>query len=73
VREAEEGTEVSIAIEGLTIGRQADVGDLLYVDLPERHVKVLEKEMLSHLTAGAQAVLEEFTSMKRKNEPFWGK
>lgn len=73
VPEAEEGTEVSIAIEGLTIGRQADVGDILYVDLPERHVKVLEKEMLSHLTAGTQAVLEEFTSMKRKAEPFWGK
>jgi len=36
-------------------------------------VKVLEKEMLSHLTASTQAVLEEFTSMKRKTEPFWGK
>jgi translation initiation factor 5B len=73
VHEADEGSEVSIAIEGATIGRQADVGDILFVDLPERHVKVLEKEMLSHLTTGTQAVLEEFTTMKRKVEPFWGK
>jgi len=71
--EALEGAEVAVSIEGMTVGRQINVGDVLYVDIPEKHVKVLEKEMLSHLNTSSQEVLEEFTSMKRKGDPFWGK
>ncbi len=73
IREAEAGKEVAISIEGATVGRQLDVDDDLYVDIPERHVKVLEREMLSHLPIPTQEVLEEFTTMKRRAEPFWGK
>ncbi len=73
IREAEAGKEVAISIEGATVGRQLDVDDDLYVDIPERHVKVLEREMLSHLPIPTQEVLGEFTSMKRRAEPFWGK
>ena len=40
LREAEAGLEVAISIEGATVGRQISVGDDLYVDIPERHVKV---------------------------------
>jgi len=50
-----------------------DVNDELYVDVPEKHVKVLEKEMLSNLPIPAQEVLAEFTAMKRRENPFWGK
>jgi len=42
VTEAKEGAEVAVSIEGVTIGRQIDVGETLYVAIPERHVKVLE-------------------------------
>lgn len=73
VHEVETGAEVAIAIEGATVGRQLDVDDDLYVDLPERHVKVLEKEMLSHISTTAKEVLEEYTTMRRRAEPFWGK
>ena len=73
IREAEAGKEVAISIEGATVGRQLDVDDDLFVDIPERHVKVLEREMLSHLPIPTQEVLGEFTSMKRRAEPFWGK
>jgi translation initiation factor 5B len=73
VHEVEAGAEVAIAIEGATVGRQVDVDDDLYVDLPERHVKVLEKEMLGHISATAKEVLEEYTTMRRRGEPFWGK
>jgi len=64
---------VAISIEGAAVGRQIDVDLDLYVDVPERHVKVLEKEMLNHLPISTQEILNEFTSMKRKAEPFWGK
>jgi len=73
IREAPAGAEVAISVEGATVGRQLAEEDDLLVDIPERHVKVLEKEMLKHLAISAQEVLEEFTSMKRKNDPFWGK
>lgn len=73
IREADEGLEVAISIEGATVGRQVSVGDDLFVDIPERHVKVLEKEMLKTLNTSTQEVLAEFTSMRRKTDPFWGK
>ncbi len=73
VHEVEAGAEVAVAIEGATVGRQLDVDDDLYVDLPERHVKVLEKEMLNHISTTAREVLDEYTAMRRRGEPFWGK
>ncbi|MBP1929281.1 translation initiation factor 5B [Methanolinea mesophila] len=73
IREADAGAEVAISIEGATVGRQINVEDDLLVDIPEKHVKVLEMEMLSHLPISTQEVLAEFTALKRKEDPFWGK
>lgn len=73
IREADEGLEVAISIEGATVGRQVSVGDDLFVDIPERHVKVLEKEMLKTLNTSTKEVLADFTAMRRKADPFWGK
>ena len=73
IKEAGEGLEIAVAIEGVTIGRQLNVGDDLLVDLPERHVKVLEREMLKTLNVNTQEVLAEFVAIRRKTEPFWGK
>ncbi len=73
INEANEGEEIAISIEGPTVGRQIDVGDVLYTEIPEAHVKVLEKEMLVHLNVSQQDILYEYTAIKRKEEPFWGK
>ncbi|HJJ43556.1 MAG TPA: translation initiation factor IF-2 [Methanocorpusculum sp.] len=73
VTEAKEGAEVAVSIDGVTIGRQIDVGETLYVAIPERHVKVLETEMISHLNASTIEALEEYTAIFRKTQPFWGK
>ena len=73
IREADAGLEVAISIEGVTVGRQLNVGDDLFVDIPERHVKVLEREMLKTLNVSTQEILNEFTTMRRKEDPFWGK
>ena len=73
ISEAIQGLEVAISIEGPTVGRQINVGDDLYVDIPEHHVKVLEHEMMNHLSASMIDILDEFTRMKRKERPFWGK
>jgi len=73
VREADAGLELAISIEGATVGRQVNVGDDLFVDVPERHVKVLEREMVKTLNTSTQEILEEYTTMRRKGDPFWGK
>ncbi|NLA30962.1 MAG: translation initiation factor IF-2, partial [Methanomicrobiales archaeon] len=73
VHEVDAGKEVAISIEGPTVGRQIDVGDDLYVDIPERHVKVIEREMVNLLNPSMQEILEEFTTFKRREDPFWGK
>ncbi|TAJ43337.1 translation initiation factor IF-2 [Methanofollis fontis] len=73
VSEADAGAEVAISIDGPTIGRQINETDELYAEIPEHHVKVLEKEMLPTLKQGMKEVLEEYTSMRRKEHPFWGK
>jgi translation initiation factor 5B len=73
IREAGAGAEVAISIEGATVGRQFDVGDDLLVDIPERHVKVLEREMMNNLSINTQEALSEFTELKRRSDPFWGK
>lgn len=73
IQEAHAGQEVAISIEGPTVGRQIEVGDELYVDVPERHVKVLEHEMLPSLSSDTVMVLEEFAAIHRKSDPFWGK
>ncbi len=73
IYEVDAGREVAISIEGPTVGRQINVGDDLYVDIPERHVKVIEREMLDLLNPSMREVLEEFTLLKRREDPFWGK
>lgn len=73
IQEAKAGDEVAVSIDGATVGRQFDVNDELLVGIPERHVKVLEAEMLSHLTMDARDVLDEYTRLFRKENPFWGK
>jgi hypothetical protein len=59
IREALVGAEVAISIEGATVGRQLNEGDDLYVDIPERHVKVLEQEMQKNLPISTQEILSE--------------
>ncbi|HOD85894.1 MAG TPA: translation initiation factor IF-2 [Methanoculleus sp.] len=73
IQEAEAGKEVAISIDGATVGRQINVDDELYVDIPERHVKVIEREMLDNLRPDLRETLEEFTAIKRRENPFWGK
>lgn len=73
IQEALAGQEVAISVEGATVGRQMDVEDDLYVDIPERHVKILEKELREHLPVSSQMILEEFCHLKRRDSPFWGK
>jgi translation initiation factor 5B len=73
VSEINEGKEVAVSIEGPTVGRQINEGDLLYVELPEKHAKVTEQELYDALTDSERSILDEFLMIKRKQNPFWAK
>ncbi len=68
-----QGKEVAISVDGPTAGRQINEGDVYYVDVPEPHSKVLEFELKDTIRQDELETLMEFISIKRKNNPFWGR
>jgi translation initiation factor 5B len=73
ISEARIGAEVAVSIRGVTVGRQIDEGDILYIDLPEGMVIRLIQEFKDKLTSDELEVLQEFLELKRKHvQPFWG-
>jgi len=69
VKEAIQGQEVAVAIEGPTVGRQINVEDILYVDLRETSLKEMQA---MDLNEDDRMVLEELKEVKRKTDKFWG-
>ena len=67
------GQEVAVAIDGPTVGRQVHEGDILYVNLPERHSRIVEQELLPRLSQDEKETFEGFINIKRKKDPFWGR
>ncbi|MFW5937834.1 MAG: translation initiation factor IF-2 [Halanaeroarchaeum sp.] len=73
VEEARAGEQVAVSIDGPTVGRDVDEGDVLWVDLPEKHAKVLEQELREDLPADEREALSQYLETRRKRDPFWGK
>ena len=67
------GKEVAMAIEGATVGRQIKEEEVLYINVPERHAKILEHEIYDSLSTDEKEILDTFLSLKRKDNPFWAK
>ena len=70
VEEAKQGAEVAVSVDGITIGRQAKGGDILYTDIPAEDAKKLRD--MEVLTLDEKDVLEKIFEIKRKTEKFWG-
>ncbi len=73
VPSAKVGKEIAMAIDGATVGRQIKEEDILYINVPERHAKVLEHEIYDSLSKDEKETLDIFLSLKRKDNPFWAK
>lgn len=71
LKEAIQGQEVAISIDGPTVGRQIKRGDILYTDLPEGVVKKLKG--MKDLSYDEREVLDRIIEIKRKTvDRFWG-
>ncbi len=73
VDEARAGSRVSVAIDGPTVGRQIEEGDELWIELPEKHAKILEQELSDDIPADELEALQMYLDKQRKRDPFWGK
>ena len=73
VEEARAGERVSVAIDGPTVGRQIEEGDELWIELPEKHAKILEQELNEEIPADELEALSGYLNKRRKRDPFWGK
>ena len=67
------GQRVAMAIKDAIVGKHFDEGDELYVDIPEKHYKFIEREFKDKLTEDEFETLYEFVEIKRKQDPDWGK
>ncbi len=70
LKDASQGDEVAMAIDGVTVGRQIDVEDIIYVELLESSIKELQRT--ADLNEDEKMALQEYLEIKRKSDPFWG-
>ncbi|MBI4151398.1 translation initiation factor IF-2 [Candidatus Woesearchaeota archaeon] len=68
---AEQGKQLAMAMDNVTVGRQVQEGDFLYTDIPEEHFKKL-KVLKKYLSKQEIEVLKEIAEIKRQEEPVWG-
>lgn len=69
---AQQGMQVAVSVDKPIFGRHIFEKDLLYVKVPEQHVKVLQTTFAEKLNAVEQEVLTEYVNIMRKKVPFWG-
>jgi len=66
------GQKVAMAIKDAIIGKDFEEGDDLYIDIPEKHYKILEREFKDKLSEDEFETLNETLTIKRKIDPDWG-
>jgi translation initiation factor 5B len=66
------GQKVAMAIKDAVIGKQFEEGDTLYIDIPEKHYKILERELKDKLSEDEFETLNEILTIKRRTDPDWG-
>jgi translation initiation factor 5B len=72
VSEAKTGEQVAISMDKPIAGRHIFERDILYVKVPEEHVKKLFANHLDDLTDTEIDILKEYVKLMRKKTMFWG-
>ena len=65
--------EVAISIRGIEIGRDIDRDEILFVNVPESHVRQIMGKFLDELTVDQKQALREYIILQRSMQhPWWG-
>lgn len=70
---SDRGDKVAMAIKDAVANKNFEEDDVLYVDIPEKHFKILQRELKDKLTDDEFETLNEIIDIKRKFDPEWGK
>ncbi|WP_262180104.1 translation initiation factor IF-2 [Haloarcula laminariae] len=73
VDSARTGEQLAASIDGPTVGRQIEEGDDLWVEIPEKHAKILEQELKEEISVDEREALSMYLEKHRNRDPFWGK
>lgn len=65
IEEATDGMEVAVSIRGPTIGRQVKKDDVIYTDVPIKHIYAIMKDFREDLHPSEIEVLKEIIQVKR--------
>jgi len=71
IEKAERGKQVAVSMEGVTVGRQINEGEIIYSATPEKDFRML-KELKKYLTEEEKQILKEIAQIKRKSNAVWG-
>ncbi len=71
IKEAGMGSEIAVSIDGPTVGKQINEGDILYTDISQSEARLLEVKYKSSLNDDETEALEEIKKIKRKDDIFW--
>ena len=63
---ANKGSEVAVSIRGIEVGRDIGKDEILFVNLPESHVRQIMARFLNDLTSDQKEVLREYILLMRK-------
>lgn len=72
IPEASKAMQVAISIDKAVIGRNVKEGDVLYVDIPESHYKMLKETFSELLSKEEREILEQVAGIHRRKAPLWG-
>lgn len=72
LKSASRGKKVAMSIKDAIFGKNFDEGDVLYVDIPENHYKILDSVLKNKLSEDEYETLHEIVDIKRKDDPNWG-
>lgn len=73
IPEATRNMEVAISIPEAVVGRDFEVNEVLYVDVPESDAKKLLKEFQDLMKGDEKEALLELINIKRKFDPSWAR
>ncbi len=70
---ADKDSEVAISIRGIEVGKDIEKDEVLFVSVPESHVRQLMGKFIDELTTDQKEVLREYILLMRKTtHPWWG-
>ncbi|MFW9936323.1 MAG: translation initiation factor IF-2 [Candidatus Thorarchaeota archaeon] len=73
LEKANKDSEVAVSIRGIEIGKDLAKDEILFVRVPESHVRQLMGKFVNELTVDQKEALKEYIILMRKStHPWWG-